>query len=80
MAPLRKRRTADAKGSQENENEIQNTLDFGSNPESESTDKENQTVESEKSEAESGNSEGENPLRKVKVQNLHGWSLNAVES
>ena len=63
MAPLRKRRTADAKGSQENENEIQNTLDFGSNPESESTDKENQTVESEKSEAESGNSEGEKPAQ-----------------
>ncbi len=63
MAPLRKRRTADAKGSQENENEIQNTLDFGSNPESESTDKENQTVESEKSEAENGNSEGEKPAQ-----------------
>ena len=52
MAPLRKRRTADAKGSQENENEIQSTLDFGSNPESEATGSENQTVESEKSEAE----------------------------
>ncbi len=63
MAPLRKRRTADAKGSQENENEIQNILDFGSNPESESTDKENQTVESEKSEAENGNSEGEKPAQ-----------------
>ena len=63
MAPLRKRRTADAKGSQENENEIQNTLDFGSNPESESTGSENQTVESEKSETESGNSEGEKPAQ-----------------
>ena len=63
MAPLRKRRTADAKGSQENENEIQNTLDFGSNPESESTDKENQTVVSEKSEAESESSEGEKPAQ-----------------
>ena len=63
MAPLRKRRTADAKGSQENENEIQNTLDFGSNPESEATGSENQTVESEKSEAESGISEGEKPAQ-----------------
>ena len=63
MAPLRKRRTADAKGSQENENEIQNTLDFGSNPESESTGSETQTVESEKSETESGNSEGEKPTQ-----------------
>ena len=63
MAPLRKRRTADAKGSQENENEIQNTLDFGSNPESESTGSETQTVESEKSETESGNSEGEKPAQ-----------------
>ena len=63
MAPLRKRRTADAKGSQENENEIQNTLDFGSNPESEATGSENQTVESEKPEAESGISEGEKPAQ-----------------
>ena len=63
MAPLRKRRTADAKGSQESENEIQSTLDFGSNPESEATGSENQTVESEKSEAESASSEGEKPAQ-----------------
>ena len=61
MAPLRKRRTADAKGSQERESEIQNTLGFDLNPESESTGSENQTVESEKSEAERESSEGEKP-------------------
>ena len=67
MAPLRKRRTvADAKGSQENEGEIQNTLDFGMSPESEAADSEKSVAE-EKTEAvnEHGNeenkaSEGEN--------------------
>ena len=67
MAPLRKRRTvADVKGSQENEGEIQNTLDFGMSPESEAADSEKSVAE-EKTEAvnEHGNeenkaSEGEN--------------------
>ena len=61
MAPLRKRRTvADAKGSQENEGEIQNTLDFGLNPENEAANEGKDSAAGEKSEAENEHGTEEN--------------------